>query len=135
MLALSAMGGAGTRLAASIHRVVTNARNLVQFEDFVLDRGAYELRRGGAVSFRSSGFRSNCYACWSSAADSSSRARKFWSASGARASSSIARTASTPRSEKSGARLCDDPDAPRFVVTVPAKGYRFVAEIRAPKTS
>ncbi len=31
--------------------------------------------------------------------------------------------------------LSDDPDAPRFVVTVPARGYRFVAEIRAPKTS
>ncbi len=31
--------------------------------------------------------------------------------------------------------LSDDPEAPRFVVTVPARGYRFVAEIRAPKTS
>src|ERR1700722_5368765 len=30
--------------------------------------------------------------------------------------------------------LSDDPEAPRFVVTVPARGYRFVAEIRAPKT-
>ncbi|MBV8134074.1 MAG: AAA family ATPase, partial [Deltaproteobacteria bacterium] len=28
----------------------------------------------------------------------------------------------------------DDPDAPRFVVTVPGKGYRFVAQIRRPKT-
>src|SRR5271169_3622994 len=26
--------------------------------------------------------------------------------------------------------LSDDPDAPRFVVTLPTKGYRFVAEIR-----
>src|ERR1700722_2879112 len=31
--------------------------------------------------------------------------------------------------------LHDDSDSPRFVATVPAKGYRFVAEIRAPKTS
>ena len=31
--------------------------------------------------------------------------------------------------------LRDDSDSPRFVATVPAKGYRFVAEIRAPKTS
>src|ERR1700735_4088760 len=31
--------------------------------------------------------------------------------------------------------LHDDSDSPRFVVTVPARGYRFVAEIRAPKTS
>ena len=31
--------------------------------------------------------------------------------------------------------LSDDPEAPRFVATVPARGYRFVAEIRAPKTS
>ncbi|MGH7779028.1 MAG: BREX system ATP-binding domain-containing protein [Candidatus Binataceae bacterium] len=30
--------------------------------------------------------------------------------------------------------LGDDPDAPRFVETVPARGYRFVAEIREPKT-
>jgi len=29
--------------------------------------------------------------------------------------------------------LSDDPHAPRFVATVPAKGYRFVAEIRLPK--
>src|SRR5215472_5545472 len=31
--------------------------------------------------------------------------------------------------------LGDDPDAPRFVVTVPSKGYRFVAPIRTPKTA
>ena len=31
--------------------------------------------------------------------------------------------------------LHDDSDSPRFVATVPARGYRFVAEIRAPKTS
>src|ERR1700733_7973959 len=30
--------------------------------------------------------------------------------------------------------LHDDADSPRFVATVSAKGYRFVAEIRAPKT-
>ena len=29
--------------------------------------------------------------------------------------------------------LHDDPDSPRFVATVPARGYRFVAEIRGPK--
>ncbi len=29
--------------------------------------------------------------------------------------------------------LSDDPEAPRFVATVPARGYRFVAEIRSPK--
>jgi DNA-binding winged helix-turn-helix (wHTH) protein/predicted ATPase len=29
--------------------------------------------------------------------------------------------------------LSDNPHTPRFVATVPAKGYRFVAEIRAPK--
>ena len=29
--------------------------------------------------------------------------------------------------------LSDDPHAPRFVATVPARGYRFVAEIRSPK--
>ena len=29
--------------------------------------------------------------------------------------------------------LHDDPEAPRFVVTVPARGYRFVAEIREAK--
>src|SRR5271169_2251937 len=31
--------------------------------------------------------------------------------------------------------LHDDPDSPRFVATVPARGYRFVAEVRGPKTS
>jgi DNA-binding winged helix-turn-helix (wHTH) protein len=31
--------------------------------------------------------------------------------------------------------LSDDPPAPRFVATVPARGYRFVAEIRSPKPS
>ena len=31
--------------------------------------------------------------------------------------------------------LSDDSDTPRFVVTVPTRGYRFVAEIRAPKRS
>src|SRR6202035_4108470 len=31
--------------------------------------------------------------------------------------------------------LHDDPEAPRYVFTVPARGYRFVAEIRAPKKS
>src|SRR5215467_1173973 len=29
--------------------------------------------------------------------------------------------------------LGDDPDAPRFVVTVPTKGYRFVAEVHEAK--
>ena len=31
--------------------------------------------------------------------------------------------------------LNDNPEAPRFVATVPAKGYRFVAEIRRSKTT
>jgi adenylate cyclase len=31
--------------------------------------------------------------------------------------------------------LGDDPDTPRFVVTVPAKGYRFIAEVGPPKTN
>ena len=29
--------------------------------------------------------------------------------------------------------LADDPEAPRFVATVPARGYRFIAEVREPK--
>src|SRR4030095_11458365 len=29
--------------------------------------------------------------------------------------------------------LEDDPDAPRFVLTVPRKGYRFIAEVRHEK--
>ena len=30
--------------------------------------------------------------------------------------------------------LGDNPEAPRFILTVPARGYRFVAQIRRPKT-
>jgi DNA-binding winged helix-turn-helix (wHTH) protein/tetratricopeptide (TPR) repeat protein len=31
--------------------------------------------------------------------------------------------------------LHDDPDAPRFVVTVPARGYRFIEEVGVPETN
>jgi DNA-binding winged helix-turn-helix (wHTH) protein len=38
-------------------------------------------------------------------------------------------TLSTLRCASSAARWGDDPDAPRFVVTVPSKGYRFIADV------
>ena len=90
---------------------------------------------GGVWSFRFSVFRSTCYACWLSAVDNSSRERKFWSASGARSVFVDSETSINTAVRKVRRALCDNPEAPRFVATVPARGYRFVAEIRGTKTS
>ena len=86
-------------------------------------------------SLRSSGFRSNCYACWSSAAGKSSRARKFWSALWGKGVFVDIESGINTAVRKLRRALSDDPDAPRFVVTVPARGYRFVAEVRQAEIS
>jgi hypothetical protein len=59
---------------------------IYQFEDFELDRGAYQLRRDGRVVHLER-IRWTCFFCWSNAMASSSPARKYWTASGAKRSS------------------------------------------------
>ncbi len=108
--------------------------DLFEFDDFVLDRGAYELRRGEAVvPLQRIPLDLLCLLVErrGQLVTREEILERVWGKGVFVDSENSINTAV----RKVRRALSDDPEAPRFVVTVPARGYRFVAEIRAPKTS
>src|ERR1700687_915214 len=110
------------------------SEDLFHFEDFVLDRGAYELRRGGVVvPLQRIPLELLCLLVerHGQLVTREEILERVW---GKGVFVDIENSINTAI-RKVRRALSDDPDAPRFVATVPARGYRFVAEIRAPKRS
>jgi DNA-binding winged helix-turn-helix (wHTH) protein/tetratricopeptide (TPR) repeat protein len=108
--------------------------DLFEFDDFVLDRGACELRRGEAVvPLQRIPLELLCLLVErrGQLVTREEILERVWGKGVFVDSENSINTAI----RKVRRALSDDPEAPRFVVTVPARGYRFVAEIRAPKTS
>jgi DNA-binding winged helix-turn-helix (wHTH) protein len=108
------------------------SEDLFQFEDFVLDRGAYELRRGGVVvQLQRIPLELLCLLV-ERRGQLVTRAEileRVWGKGVFVDSEASINTAV----RKLRQALGDNPEAPHFVATVPARGYRFVAEVRAPK--
>ena len=108
--------------------------DLVQFEDFVLNRGAYELRRGDVVvPLQRIPLELLCLLI-ERRGQLVSREEILERVWGKGVFVDIENSINTAV-RKVRRALSDDPDAPRFVVTVPARGYRFIAELRGPKTT
>ena len=108
--------------------------DLVQFEDFVLNRGAYELRRGDVVvPLQRIPLELLCLLIErrGQLVSREEILERVWGKGVFVDSENSINTAV----RKVRRALSDDPDAPRFVVTVPARGYRFIAELRGPKTT
>src|ERR1700675_1328613 len=108
--------------------------DLFQFEDFVLNHGAYELRRGGVVvPLQRIPLELLCLLVErrGQLVTREEILERVWGKGVFVDSENSINTAI----RKVRQALRDNPDAPRFVATVPARGYRFIAEIRAPKTS
>jgi DNA-binding winged helix-turn-helix (wHTH) protein len=110
------------------------SEDLFEFEDFVLNRDAYELRRGGVVvQLQRIPLELLCLLV-ERRGQLVTRAEileRVWGKGLFVDSEASINTAV----RKLRQALGDNPEAPRFVATVPARGYRFVAEIRAPKIS
>jgi DNA-binding winged helix-turn-helix (wHTH) protein len=106
--------------------------DLLQFEDFVLNRGAYELRRGGVVvPLQRIPLELLCLLV-ERRGELVTREEildRVWGKGVFVDSETSINTAV----RKLRRALSDNPEVPRFVATVPTRGYRFVAEIRAPK--
>ncbi|MGA9721715.1 MAG: AAA family ATPase [Candidatus Binatus sp.] len=108
--------------------------DLVQFEDFVLNRGAYELRRGDVVvPLQRIPLELLCLLVErrGQLVTREEILERVW---GKGVFVDIENSINTAV-RKVRRALSDEPDAPRFVVTVPARGYRFIAELRGPKTT
>jgi DNA-binding winged helix-turn-helix (wHTH) protein/predicted ATPase len=106
--------------------------SLFQFEDFVLDRGAYELRRDGAVvPLQRIPLELLCLLVErrGQLVTREEILDRVWGKGVFVDSENSINTAV----RKLRRALSDDPHAPRFVATVPARGYRFAAEVRSPK--
>src|ERR1700674_4245670 len=106
--------------------------DLFQFEDFVLNRGAYELRRGGVVVPLQRIPLELLFLLVERHGQLVTREEileRVWGKGVFVDSETSINTAV----RKLRRALSDDPEAPRFVVTVPTRGYRFITEIRAPK--
>ena len=106
--------------------------NLLRFDDFVLNRGAYELRRGDVVvPLQRIPLELLCLLVErrGKVVTREEIHERVWGKGLFVDSETSINTAV----RKLRRALCDNPDAPRFVATVPARGYRFVAEIREPK--
>src|ERR1700680_4701073 len=110
------------------------SEDLLQFEDFVLNRGACELRRGDVVvPLQRIPLELLCLLV-ERRGQLVTRAEileRVWG-KGVFVDSEASIITAVRKLRQA---LCDNPEAPRFVATVPARGYRFVAEIRAPKIS
>jgi DNA-binding winged helix-turn-helix (wHTH) protein len=110
------------------------SEDLLLFEDFVLNRGAYELRRGDVVvPLQRIPLELLCLLVERHGllVTREEILERVW---GKGVFVDIENSINTAV-RKVRRALCDNPEAPRFVATVPTKGYRFVAEIRAPKIS
>src|SRR3984957_675929 len=106
--------------------------DLFEFDDFVLDRGAYELRRGKAVvPLQRIPLKLLCLLVErrGQLVTREEILERVWGKGVFVDGENSINTAV----RKVRRALSDDPEAPRFVVTVPARGYRFVAEFRTPK--
>jgi DNA-binding winged helix-turn-helix (wHTH) protein/predicted ATPase len=106
--------------------------DLVQFDDFVLNRAACELRRGDAlvplqrVPLELLSF---LLERRGQLVTRTEILERVWG----KGVFIDGETSINTAVRKLRRALSDDPHAPRFVATVPARGYRFVAEIRSPK--
>src|SRR6266851_4770179 len=101
-----------------------------EFEDFELDRSAYELRRAGTVVHLERIPLELLFVLIERRGQLVTRQEIFeriWGKSVFVDTDNSINTAVN----KIRRALNDDADKPRFVVTVPARGYRFVAPIRA----
>src|SRR5271169_3557852 len=108
------------------------SEEVLQFDDFVLDRGAYELRHGDAVvALQRIPLELLCLLVErrGQVVTREEILERVWGKGVFVDSENSINTAV----RKVRRALCDNPEAPRFVATVPARGYRFVAEIRGPK--
>ena len=121
--------------AAQVESAIgTMSDGLLQFEDFVLNRSACELRRGDVVvALQRIPFELLCLLVErrGQLVTREEILERVWGKGVFVDSENSINTAV----RKVRQALNDDPEAPHFVATVPARGYRFVAEIRAPKTS
>ena len=108
------------------------SKDLLQFDDFVLNRGAYELRRGDVVvPLQRIPLELLCLLVErrGQLVTREEILERVWG----KGVFVDGETSINTAVRKIRRALCDNPDTPRFVATVPARGYRFVAEIRAPK--
>ena len=110
------------------------SEDLLQFEDFVLNRGACELRRGEVVIPLQRIPLELLMLLVERRGQLVTREEILDRVWGKGVFIDIENSINTAV-RKVRQALCDDPEAPRFVVTVPARGYRFVAEVRVPKIS
>ena len=104
------------------------------FDDFVLDRGAYELRRGEVVvPLQRIPLELLCLLI--ERRGQLVRREEILERVWGKGVFVDSETSINTAVRKLRRALGDNPEAPRFVVTVPGRGYRFVAEIRDPKPS
>src|SRR5271170_8347585 len=106
--------------------------DLVQFEDFVLNRGAYELRRGDAVvPLQRIPLELLCLLVErrGQLVTREEILERVWG-KGVFLDTDNAINSAVRKIRHA---LHDDSDSPRFVATVPGKGYRFVGEIQIAK--
>ena len=102
---------------------------MLRFQDFELDRGAYELRRGGQVVHLERIPLDLLFLLAEKPGQLVTREEileRVWGKGvfldgDARINAAV---------RKIRRALGDDADAPRFIVTLPAKGYRFIADVR-----
>ncbi len=102
----------------------------LHFEDFALDRSAYELRRGGAVVRLQRIPLELLFLLVERRGQLVTREEILERVWGKGVFVDVDNAINTAV-RKIRRALDDDPEAPRFLVTVPAKGYRFVAPVRA----
>jgi DNA-binding winged helix-turn-helix (wHTH) protein/tetratricopeptide (TPR) repeat protein len=102
---------------------------LLQFEDFSLDRGAYELRRNGQIVPLQRLPLELLFLLVEHRGQLVSREEILQRIWGKGVFVDVDNAINTAV-RKLRRALDDDPESPRFVVTVPAKGYRFVSPIK-----
>src|ERR1700675_3236017 len=110
------------------------SEDLLHFENFVLNRGAHELRRDGlVVPLQRIPLELLCLLVerHGQLVTREEILVRVWGKGVFVDSETSINTAV----RKLRRALEDDPEAPRFVATVPARGYRFVAEVRQPEIS
>ena len=110
------------------------SEDLLHFEDFVLNRGAHELRRDGVVvPLQRIPLELLCLLVErrGQLVTREEILERVWG----KGVFVDGETSINTAVRKVRRALGDNPETPRFVATVPARGYRFIAEIRPPKTA
>ena len=108
---------------------VEPSRRMLRFEDFELDRGAYELRRCGQVVHLERIPLDLLFLLAEKPGQLVTREEileRVWG-KGVFLEGDASINAAIRKIRRA---LEDDADAPRFVITLPARGYRFIAEVR-----